>query len=374
MKAIKFISQDGREKLFAVEVRKRVNAYFQERKISPKGGLAIVLKSVVMLGIYIAPFVLLLTVHFNVIPALLLVILMGVGEAGVGMSVMHDAAHGAFSSKRWVNKIFASTMYLLGSNTLNWKIQHNVLHHTYTNIYGSAQINSYGFDQDIETKAVIRLCDHAPLKKYHRFQHIYAFFLYGLMTLSKLVTDFAQLIEYNRAGMTKDQKVNGKTEILMLALAKIIYLFVIIGLPLMLTDYSWWQILIGFAILHITAGMIMGTVFQMAHVVEGAKQPLPNERGVIQTEWAVHELQATSDFARNNLLLNWYIGGLNFQIEHHLFPHVSHVHYRRIAPIVERTAKEFSFVYNLKPTFVNALVSHARRLKELGRQPHEKEG
>jgi linoleoyl-CoA desaturase len=294
----------------------------------------------------------------NIWFALLLVFVMGFGEAGVGMSVMHDAAHGALSEKKWVNKLFASTMYLLGSGTFNWKVQHNVLHHTFTNIYG--------LDQDIETKAVIRLCDHAPLKKYHRFQHIYAFFLYGLMTLSKLISDFGQLIQFNKSGITKEQNRKPAIELLKLAVSKTIYMCIIIGLPLILTDYKWWQILIAFAIMHTIAGMIMSTVFQMAHVVEGTAQPVPDENGVINTEWAVHELRTTSDFARNNLFLNWYVGGLNFQIEHHLFRNICHIHYRKIALIVEATAKEFGFNYNLKPSFGVALSSHVRRLKDLG--------
>lgn len=105
----------------------------------------------------------------------------------------------------------------------------------------------------------------------------------------------------------------------------------------------------------------------VAHVVEGADQPLPDDRGVIHTDWAVHEVLTTANFARNNRLLNWYIGGLNFQIEHHLFPHICHIHYRHIAPIVERTAKEYGLKYNEKPTFRAALASHVRRLRELGR-------
>ena len=88
----------------------------------------------------------------------------------------------------------------------------------------------------------------------------------------------------------------------------------------------------------------MSTVFQMAHVVEGAAQPLPDEDSVVHTEWAVHQLRSTSDFGRNNVFLNWYVGGLNFQIEHHLFPNISHVHYRNIAPIVEETARELGLV------------------------------
>lgn len=359
MKRIKFINHDPLQKQFGNTVRRNVNNYFLEKEISTKGNATMFIKAIVMLSIYITPFVLLLTISMNSLTALLLVVLMGIGEAGIGMSVMHDAAHGAFSKKEWINNLVASTMYLLGSNTFNWKIQHNVLHHTFTNIYG--------FDQDIETKAVIRLSPHAPLKKFHRFQHIYAFFFYGLMTLSKLVTDFGQLMEYNRTGITEEQHHDPKTEVIKVVFTKLLYLAVIIGLPILFSDFSWWQVLLGFAFLHIVAGIIMSTVFQMAHVVEGTEQPLPNADGIIANEWAVHELRATSDFARKSHFLNWYVGGLNFQIEHHLFPNVCHVHYQKIAPIVEQTAREFGFTYNLKPSFASALASHVQRLKVLGR-------
>jgi linoleoyl-CoA desaturase len=359
MKTLKFISTDPNQKQFGIAVRQNVNAYFKENNLSTKGNVAMFIKTSTLVVLYLAPFIVLLTVQMDLWAAILLIIVMGVGEAGIGMSVMHDAAHGAFSDKEWVNTLLASTMYLLGSNTINWKIQHNLLHHTYTNIYG--------FDQDIETKAVIRLCDHAPLKKFHKLQFIYAFFFYGMMTLSKLVTDFGQLREFNHAGLTNLQNANPKTEMGKLVISKIIYVAVIIGLPIVFTDFTWWQVLIGFSILHITAGMIMSTIFQMAHVVEGTQQPVPDAQGMIHNEWAVHELLATSDFARNNLFLNWYVGGLNFQIEHHLFPKICHIHYRKIAPIVESTAKEFGYTYNLKQSFLKAFISHVRRLKQLGR-------
>jgi linoleoyl-CoA desaturase len=359
MKVIKFKSHDPKQKAFEIALKENVNAYFKTNGISIKGNYKMYIKAFVFLSTYVAPFVILLTVPMSGLMALLLVFLMGFGEAGIGMSVMHDAAHGAFSSKKWVNTFFSSTMYILGSNTFNWKVQHNILHHTFTNIYG--------YDQDIETKALIRLSDHASLKKVHRFQFVYAFLLYGLMTLSKLFTDFGQLIDFNKSGITSEQNSSPRKEILKLIITKIIYGSIILGLPFFLTDYSWWQILLGFVILHLTAGIIMSTVFQMAHVVEGAEQPLPDENGIINNEWVVHELITTSNFAKNNFLLNWYVGGLNFQIEHHLFSHICHIHYRNISPIVEKTANEFGFKYNSKPSFLNALGSHIRRLKDLGR-------
>jgi linoleoyl-CoA desaturase len=137
-------------------------------------------------------------------------------------------------------------------------------------------------------------------------------------------------------------------------------------LPILFTPYTWWQVLIGFFILHFTSGIIMSTVFQMAHVVNGVEQPLPNKNNIITNEWAVHQLRTTANFAKDNKLLNWYVGGLNFQIEHHLFPNICHIHYPKIAPIVEKTALDFGIAYNTKSTFLNALKSHIKRLKELG--------
>lgn len=359
MQGLTFKSGDTQEKAFSREVTKRVRTYFKEKGYSKTGNFNMYLKSVILLALYIAPFVLILTVPMHALTALGMVVLIGIGEAGVGMSVMHDGAHGSYSKKRWVNKLASCTMYLLGSNTLNWRIQHNVMHHTFTNIYQ--------YDPDISTKAVIRLCDYAPLKKYHRYQHLYAFPLYGLMTLMRLFTDLYTLLQYNKDGITNEQKAKPKLEIFKLILTKVIYLGVIFGLPLWLTPFSFWQVFLGFLVMHFIAGMIMGTVFQMAHVVKGAEQYQPSPDDVIHQEWLVHEIQSTSDFGRKNGLLSWYIGGLDFQIEHHLFPNICHVHYPKIAPIVEKTIKEYGFSYHLHQSFLEALKSHYQRLKELGK-------
>jgi linoleoyl-CoA desaturase len=359
MKTIKFVCKDARQKQFAMAVRKNVNEYFREKGLSTKGNLRLAIQTVVMLSIYIVPFALVFILPMNGWLALLMAILTGIGMAGIGMCVMHDAVHGSYSHKEWINKILGGTMYLLGSNVFNWKIQHNYLHHAFTNIEG--------YDQDIASKGPIRLSQYAPLKKIHRYQYIHAFFFYGLMTLSKLFNDFTQLIAYNRSGITRQYQVNPVSEFVKMTFLKILYLFVFIGLPILYTSYSWWQVLLGFFMMHWTAGCILSTVFQMAHVVEGTEQLMPDAEGILEREWAVHELRTTSDFARNNLFLEYFVGGLNFQIEHHLFPHISHIHYRRIAPIVEKTAKEFGFTYNVKPSFHYALSSHIRRLKELGK-------
>lgn len=281
------------------------------------------------------------------------------GMAGIGMSVMHDAAHGSFSKKGWLNKLFSNTMYFIGGNTFNWRVQHNLMHHTYTNIDG--------FDEDIEPKGSLRLSPHSPLKKIHRFQHIYAFFLYCLMTLSRAINEFGQLIRYNKAGITKQQGSTPKKEMTRLVIAKVAYFGVILALPLIFSSYSWWLVTLGFLIMHIVAGVFMSVVFQMAHVVEEAQHPLPDEVGAIYNEWAIHELETTANFGRGNRFLGWMVGGLNYQIEHHLFPTICHIHYQALSPIVERTAKEFGLRYNQNKTFFGAVGSHVRMLKKLGR-------
>jgi linoleoyl-CoA desaturase len=357
VKTVKFVNKDKGQ--FAATLRKNVNNYFKEKGISTKGNFRMVFKSIAMLTIYLLPFVLMLTLPLSGWVIFPLSVLMGIGMSGIGMSVMHDAAHGSFSKKGWINKMFSTTMYFIGGSTFNWKIQHNILHHTYTNIEG--------FDEDIEPKASLRLSKGVPLKRIHRFQHIYAFFLYCFMSLSRTFKDASQLRKYNKAGITKQQGASPKKEMTRLILTKLAYLSIIIGLPLIFSPFSWWMILLGFLVMHAVAGIFMSTVFQMAHLVEEANQPLPDEHGVINNEWMIHELETTANFSRKSKFFGWLIGGLNFQIEHHLFPNICHIHYPAISPIVERTAKEFGLRYNENPTFMKAIGSHVRLLKALGR-------
>lgn len=357
MNPIRFTGKNKLEKEFVRTLQKRVNDYFKTNAISTKANASIVIKTVLLFSLYVFPFILILIVPMTTAVALLCCGMMGIGIAGIGMGVMHDACHGAYSSRQWVNELLAGSLYLLGSNVLNWKLQHNVLHHTYTNLSG--------YDEDIDSKGPIRLSDKMPLKKMHRFQFIYAFFFYGLMTLAMLTNDFIRLYKYSGMGLLKTQNKRLGNELFKMLVRKILYLSIIFGLPLWLSSFTFWQILFGFLTMHWVASIILSLVFQMAHVVEGTDQP--EVRPIIPAEWHVHQLNTTSDFAHNNHLLSWYVGGLNFQVEHHLFPGICHVHYKALAPIVERTAREYGITYYSLPTFRAALLSHVQRLKQLGR-------
>ena len=344
---------------FKKVLHQRVNDYFARNGISRHHNSAMVLKTVVMLSLYTVPFILLLTGIFPFWMTLVLWFLMGVGKSGIGMSVMHDANHAGYSSNQKVNRWMGFTMNMIGADAYNWKIKHNKLHHVFTNIYGK--------DEDINSRVILRFAYAAPLKKYHKYQYIYAWFFYAMMTFSMIFGDISKRIHYRRKGITNISRKAFNRSMAWLVVYKILYFGIILGLPLFLTNLLWWQILIGFIIMHLTAGTILSLVFQMSHVVEGLEQTLPDEHSRINDSLLVHQLNTTSNFSRENNVLSWFVGGLNFQIEHHLFPRICHVHYPALAPIVETTAKEFNMPYYFYDSFGEAFQSHIRTLKNLGK-------
>ncbi|OYU96123.1 MAG: acyl-CoA desaturase [Bacteroidetes bacterium B1(2017)] len=358
MKLIKFHSDENTQKQFAKELRQNVNAYFKENNLSTKGNFIMVVKTVSVYALYVLPIIAIFNYNLPFGWAFLMYIVSGFGTAGVGMSVMHDALHNSYSKHKWINKIMGWSMYIIGSNVFNWKIQHNIFHHAYTNIEG--------LDEDIQTRWIMRFSEHTPLKPIHKYQYLYSLPLYTMMTFSMLLGDLPQLIGYYKVGLMKQHLGDPKKEFSIMIGVKIIYLFVFIGLPILFTDLTWYQVLISFVAMHMVAGFIFSLVFQMAHIVEGVAQPMPDENHVAENEWAVHQLMTTANFAPRNWLLNWYVGGLNFQVEHHLFPNICHLHYPALSKIVEATADKYGVPYLQNDTLWMAIKSHIRRLKELG--------
>lgn len=345
------------DKEFSRAVKKRVNAYFEEKGISKHANAAMVIKTITILALYWVPFVLILTAGFSVEVMWLLCLIMGIGFAGIGFSITHDALHGAYSSNPTVNNIVGTMFDLVGANGYIWKITHNIIHHTYTNIHGH--------DEDLEVAEFIRLSPHSEYKPVHRFQHVLAFPAYSFATIFWVfVKDYWYFFK-SPLGPYENKKHPTK-EWVKLIITKIIVYTLTIVLPLMLLDITWWQYLIGFLTVHLTAGLILGIIFQLAHVVESTTHPLPNEENMIENHWVIHEMLTTNNFARRNKVLCWYVGGLNFQIEHHLFPKICSIHYPDISPIVEETAKEFGVPYNCHETFLEAIASHYRTLKKFG--------
>ena len=363
MKESKNITFASNHREFSSTLNKRVNEYFKLNNVNRHANGEMVLKTIFMFALYIIPYTLIVSEVASSLLALIpLVIIMSFGVAGIGLSVMHDANHGAYSRKPWINTLIGYSLNLVGANAFNWKMQHNVMHHTFTNIHDE--------DEDISPRGVLRMSPHSTWKSIHKYQFIYAWFLYGLMTIIWVtLKDFVRIVRYQKNGLAKKHKANLTKEWIILITTKLLYITYIFVIPLVLTSLLWWQILIGVVVMHYIAGFILAIIFQPAHVIEGTEYPLPDEKNMVENNWAVHQLHTTTNFGQKSRFFSWYVGGLNFQIEHHLFPNICHVHYRKISAIVKTTATEFGLPYKSVRTFASALHSHMRLLRKLGVKP-----
>jgi linoleoyl-CoA desaturase len=357
---IRFVNNSGNE-FFAV-LRQRVDKYFKDKKISQHANTGMVLKSIILLSAYLVPFAIFLIVQPSFGISILLWTIMGFALAGIGMSVMHDANHGAYSANKNVNTFMGHTLNLLGGSVFNWKLQHNILHHTYTNIVH--------MDDDIDDKLVLRFSPHTEVKWYHKFQWVYAFFFYGILTLYwVLLKDLIQFINYTKRGVNTNTKQQNRVTFAKMTAQKVIYFLYILVLPVLLFHVSIPVLITGFLIMHFISGLVLTTIFQLAHTVDGTTYPLPDENGTVENSWAIHQMNTTVNFSRKNKLISWYVGGLNFQVEHHLFPRICHVHYPEIAEIVKATAEEYGVPYLENLTFGDAMRAHMVALRKLGRLP-----
>jgi linoleoyl-CoA desaturase len=351
----------GEEGGYITVLRERVNEYFKEYQMSRYGNAGMVVKTIFMISLYLIPYGLMISgLVQNFWLIFLCWAIMGFGMAGIGLSVMHDANHRAYSSKQAINKYAGYLLNAIGGFAPTWQIQHNILHHGYTNIDG--------YDEDIDPGKFLRFSPSRPRHRIHRFQHIYAWFLYGLMTFTWVIDkDFGQLNRYRREGLLKLQRKSFARLMTELIISKIVYFTYILVIPILLLPIAWWWILGMFFVMHFIGGLTLATVFQSAHVVPTSVYPVPDEKGNLENTWAIHQMLTTANFSPKSRAFSWYIGGLNYQIEHHLFPNVCHIHYRKLSGIVRQTAKEFGIPYNVQPNFIRAVRSHAHMLKQLGR-------
>jgi linoleoyl-CoA desaturase len=257
--------------------------------------------------------------------------------------------------------LVSNVMILLGGSARNWRIQHNVLHHTYTNVTDH--------DEDIDPPLfMLRFSPHSEHHAIHRFQHLYAWFFYGMMTLFWYLTkDYQQAFRYKKKGLIAAQGVTFGQHMFRIIFFKLIYTGIFLFLPIYFGGAGWITNVLGFLLMQFICGLILAMIFQPAHVVPTSTFPMPNNSGVVEADWAVSQLYNTANFAPKAKLFSWYVGGLNYQVEHHLFPSICHIHYNKISKIVEQTAKEFQLPYHSYQTFLDALSEHTRMLKELGK-------
>ncbi len=349
------IRLDTRSELY-LELKSRVDAWFAVTGLKPRDVPAMYRKSAIIIGWWLASYVLFLSAASSWLAVVGLAVSCGLAMAGLGMSVQHDGGHRAYSANPKLNRAAACWLDLMGSSSYIWNVKHNVLHHTYPNVVGA--------DDDIDIGALARMAPDSPRRGFHRWQHLYMWPLYGFISIKwHWIDDFRQLMQ-GRVGDTKFPPPRGK-ELLIFVAGKLLFFGWALLLPL-------WIMPLGYAIaLYLVSQMVQGltlaATFQLAHCVEEAEYlSVPEQGERVDVDFARLQLSATVDFATDNRLLTWYMGGLNFQAVHHLFPRVCHVHYPAILRIVAEVCGEHEVPYAAAPSLGHALRSHYRWLRSLG--------
>jgi linoleoyl-CoA desaturase len=352
-RSVKFLNRSD----FHDFLTERVGQYFKDRGLSPHATRAQIAKVFILfvwLFVSYGSLVFLATTWWQVVP---LVISTGLAAACIGFCVQHDGNHGAFSRHKWVNKLMAYSLDFIGGSSYLWERKHNGAHHTNPNIAGH--------DDDIDVGILGRMAPSQPRLWFHRWQHIYMLFLYGFLVPKwQLFDDFFTVIR-GGDGTNKVKRPRGMDLAVFIG-GKLLFLTWAFVIPcqfhpflLVVTVYSmtsWFM------------GVVLAVVFQQAHVVEETKFPLPQmPSGKMEFPWAEHQVWTTANFAPRSRVLTWLLGGLNFQIEHHLFPKMAHAHYSRISPIVREVCKMYGLPYNCHPTIWAAIRSHFRHLRAMGR-------
>jgi linoleoyl-CoA desaturase len=351
-----FVNFNSKEHPFFDELKKKVDAYFEKNQLNPWGNWKIYLKTAILLTSLVTTYVWLVFFTPGILPSIGLCILLGLSLAGVGFNVMHDSAHGSFSRHNWLNNLMGYSLNLMGGDVHLWKTKHNMIHHSFTNIDG--------LDDDIDIQPVMRISEHQERRWIHRFQHIYAFVFYALNYFFWVFYfDFHKYFT-GKIGDTKIRKYSF-TDHLSFWLTKITYFVTFLVLPIWQVGFL--QTLVGYLIVTSACGIVIAVVFQLAHVVEEASFHAVEPGGKMDVEWAVHQINTTSNFATGNKLVHWFTGGLNHQVEHHLFPRISHIHYPEIAKLVRETCDQFGIRYNEHRTVMQAVRSHVVHLRNIGR-------
>ena len=347
---------------FSKTLKERVDAYFKENGLSRQGDWRMYAKTVLMLGLFFTPWAF---IAFGGTGAgwqfWVAEIVMGFGLAGIGLNVMHDANHGSFSKHKWVNQTVSYVLDLVGGSSALWRIQHNVLHHSFTNIEG--------LDEDIDTPGILRFTPNRPLKKIHKLQFIYAWGFYSIMTLFWMTAkDWLALARYRKKGLVKSSGSSVGQLTRDLIISKLLYFGYIMVLPALFSGLPFWKIIVGWMVMHAVTGLILASIFQPAHVLEDLQFAQGEKGASMEDDNLSHQLKSTANFGTRSRLFTWMCGGLNHQIEHHLFPQVCHIHFSDLAPIVRKTAEEFGLPYRSSTTFAGALALHTKMLWKLGRE------
>ncbi len=337
---------------FLGSLKQAVETYFKRKGLSPYADFQLHAKGIILFGSWILCYLYIMLENSTPGMTMLLCCALGVLSSFVNFNIMHDASHGAYSKDDRINTWLARTLNLVGGSDFMWKTKHVVLHHTFVNTE---------HDEDIETGGLLRMSPRQPWKPRHKYQHLYALILYSLLAIQWIyVNDYKKYFTQEIHGKKIRMKDADKY---VFWITKILHLLLFVFIPYLIFG---WIFIFGWLVYFMTVGVVISVVFQLAHVHEHACFT-ETTSGKIPTSWAEQQVLETMDFGVDSPLLTWFLGGLNFQTVHHLFPRVSHTHYPTLQKIVAGKCREFSLSYT-EVTFWYALKSHFRHLRNLGKK------
>jgi linoleoyl-CoA desaturase len=321
-------------------------------------------RKAVIVGLwYLLSFVLLFVAHGWILGALACVSL-ALSMVAVGFNIQHDANHNAFfptGGRRRVstaNRLAGLSINAIGGDRKRWIDGHVILHHSAPNVVGK--------DQDIDFAGLARVAPEQRHRRLHTFQHLYLWVLYGMTTVMIMVGDVTGTIRESVVGDRRGRRPSPGDYAALLG-SKALFLVAVLLVPFLL--HPWWVVVLSAFVVLAISGWVLGIVFQLAHVVEEAS--FGEEADRREVKWHQWQVAASVDFCHGTGLVDraftWFAGGLNFQTEHHLFPHLPHTTYPLIAPVVEQTCVDWGVPYRVQPTLWAALRSHHRHVRELGR-------
>ncbi len=339
------------------ELRSRIQQYFDAKGIKQTGNYKLYSKAIILTISFVVVYTHLVFFTPPTWLALLESAIVGLIVSAIGFNVMHDGGHGSFSEKKILNKFASWSCNFLGANNFMWNMKHNIIHHTYTNIHG--------VDDDIEVNGLMRFAPTQEYKKIFKYQYVYFWFLYSLLYIFWVFyTDYKKYFS-QKVGDVPLKKMEVKHHIDFWA-SKLFHAILFMAVPIYFCGFLPW--VVGFLVMGVVAGLTLSIVFQLAHAVPEAAFPTTiGDTAKLEDEFALHQLKTTANFSMNSKIMGWFAGGLNFQIEHHLFPKVSHIHYPEISKIVRQVCSEYNIPYLTNTTFVSAIKEHVRFLKNMGK-------
>ncbi|HEY1646865.1 MAG TPA: acyl-CoA desaturase [Terracidiphilus sp.] len=352
--ALPSISDPASISSFPKVLRRRLDQFFTDQKISPKADRAMWLKVTAGLAVLLGSWAALYLLKPNSWGFVALYLLGGLAQTFLLLNIAHDSNHNAISTKSSVNKLLNYVFDVCGINSYMWRILHHRGHHSCINLHGE--------DDALTGRGIFRFTPHEPRTRLHRFQHIYGLFFYSLFSLDYVfLRDFECFFFPSHEYLRRTK--HPPREYAILFAGKGLYLTYMLILPVVVLGKPFLLVALAFVLVHLIIGLTVSLVFQTTHTVDSTY--FPTDRGEFDNG-VYHIFATTADYATENPLVGWLTGGLNHHIAHHLCPFVCHTHYAPLTRIVKQTAEEFGVPYRQHRTMTRAILHHLILLKQLG--------